>query len=94
VLISLPAPAELSPERHLERREDENGIQNALTLPLARSARGHSPLPLPGDVVRRDRADLWVLRGSGQDEVFRAMEVLKKALTGDARGGDRCLNVV
>ena len=32
MLISLPAPAELSPERHLERREDEKRIQKALTL--------------------------------------------------------------
>jgi RNA polymerase sigma-70 factor, ECF subfamily len=32
--------------------------------------------------------------GAVKTRVFRAMEVLKKALTGDARGGDRCLNVM
>src|SRR2546430_15522462 len=32
VLVTLPAPSEFSPERHLERREDEQRIQKALTL--------------------------------------------------------------
>jgi RNA polymerase sigma factor (sigma-70 family) len=32
--------------------------------------------------------------GAVKTRVFRAMETLKKILTGDASGGDRCLNVV
>ena len=68
VLISLPAPAELSPDRNLERREDEQRIQKALTAADAGSARSDSPLALSGAVVCRDRADLRLLRGSGEDE--------------------------
>jgi RNA polymerase sigma-70 factor (ECF subfamily) len=32
--------------------------------------------------------------GAVKTRVFRAMETLKKTLTGDSRGGDRCLNAV
>src|SRR5260221_2576523 len=32
--------------------------------------------------------------GAVKTRVFRAMEVLKKALTGDGRGGNQCLNEI
>lgn len=94
VLISLPAPAELSPERNLERREDEQRIQKALTLlsPDQREA------ILLSRYQGMSYAEIALISGCSEGavktRVFRAMEVLKKALIGDARGGDQCLNVV
>ena len=94
VLISLPAPAELSPERHLERREDEQRIQKALTL-LSPDQREAILLSRYQGMSYAEIAQIsGCSEGAVKTRVFRAMEVLKKALTGDARGGDRCLNVM
>jgi RNA polymerase sigma factor (sigma-70 family) len=94
VLISLPAPAELSPERHLERREDELRIQKALTL-LSPDQREAILLSRYQGMSYAEIAQIsGCSEGAVKTRVFRAMEVLKKALTGDARGGNRCLNVM
>jgi len=98
VLITLPAPAERSPHRNLERQEDkkmnEKIIQEALML-------------LPPDqreVVLLSRfqgltyAEIAQVAGCSEAAVkakaFRAMDLMKKAFAGDSRGGDQCLNVV
>jgi RNA polymerase sigma-70 factor (ECF subfamily) len=94
VLISLPAPAELSPERNLERREDELRIQKALTL-LSPDQREAILLSRYQGLSYAEIAQIsGCSEGAVKTRVFRAMEVLKKALTGDARGGNQCLNVV
>ena len=98
VLFSLPAPAELSPLRNLERQEDkemtEKMIQEALMLLL----------PDQREVILLSRfqglsyAEIAQIAGCSEGAVksraFRAMEVLKQALAGDAQGGNQCLNVV
>jgi RNA polymerase sigma factor (sigma-70 family) len=94
VLITLPAPAELSPERHLERREDEQRIQKALTL-LSPDQREAILLSRYQGLSYAEIAQIsGCSEGAVKTRVFRAMEVLKKALTGDARGGDRCLTAI
>jgi RNA polymerase sigma factor (sigma-70 family) len=94
VLISLPAPAELSPQRNLERREDEKRIQEALTL-LSPDQREAILLSRYQGLSYAEIAQIsGCSEGAVKTRVFRAMEVLKKALTGDARRGDQCLNVV
>lgn len=94
VLISLPAPAELSPERNLERREDEKRIQKALAL-LSPDQREAILLSRYQGLSYAEIAQIsGCSEGAVKTRVFRAMEVLKKALTGDARGGNQCLNVV
>src|SRR6266568_4632653 len=94
VLISLPAPAELSPERNLERRENERRIQKALTAltPEQREA------ILLSRYQGLSYAEIALISGCSEGavktRVFRAMETLKKALGGEASGGERCLNAI
>jgi RNA polymerase sigma-70 factor (ECF subfamily) len=96
VLITLPAPAELSPHRNLERQEDkkmnEKMIQEALTV--------LSPDQREAILLSRYHgltyAEIAQISGCSENtikvRVFRSMELLKQALV--ARGGDQCLNVV
>ena len=94
VLISLPAPSELSPERNLERREDELRVQRALSA-LTPEQREAILLSRYQGLSYAEIAQIaGCSEGAVKTRVFRAMETLKKALTGDARGGDRCLNAV
>jgi len=94
VLLSLPAPSELGPERHLQRREDEQRIQKALKL--------LPPDQLQAILLSRYQgmsyAEIAQISGCSEGaiktRVFRGMEVLKQALVGDARGGDKCLTVM
>jgi len=97
VLITLPAPAERSPHRNLERQQvkkmNEKIIQEALML-------------LPPDqreVVLLSRfqgltyAEIAQVAGCSESavktRVFRAIDFLRKAFAGDSRGGNQCLNV-
>ena len=94
VLVTLPAPSELSPERHLERREDEKRIQKALGL-LSPDHREAIVLSRYQGLSYAEIAQIaGCSEGAVKTRVFRAMEVLKKALTGDSRGGDRCLTAM
>jgi RNA polymerase sigma-70 factor (ECF subfamily) len=94
VLISLPAPSELSPERNLERREDELRVQRALSA-LTPEQREAILLSRYQGLSYAEIAQIaGCSEGAVKTRVFRAMETLKKALTGDTRGGDRCLNAV
>src|SRR4029077_19879042 len=94
VLISLPAPSELAPDRNLERREDEQRIQRALTAltPEQREAillSRYQGLSY-AEIAQISRCS----EGAVKTRVFRAMETLKRALSGETRGGDRCLNAI
>ena len=94
VLLSLPASAELAPDRNLERREDEQRVQRALGA-LTPEQREAILLSRYQGLSYAEIAQIsGCSEGAVKTRVFRAMETLKKALTGDARGGDRCLNAI
>ncbi len=94
VLLSLPAPAELAPDRNLERRENEQMIQKALTA-LTPEQREAILLSRYQGLSYAEIAQIsGCSEGAVKTRVFRAMETLKKALAGEARGGDRCLNAI
>jgi RNA polymerase sigma-70 factor (ECF subfamily) len=94
VLLTLPAPSELSPDRNLERREDERRIQNALGA-LTPEQREAILLSRYQGLSYAEIAQIsGCSEGAVKTRVFRAMETLKKALAGEARGGDRCLNAI
>ena len=94
VLVTLPAPADLSPERTLERREDEKRIQKALSA-LTPEQREAILLSRYQGLSYAEIAQIsGCSEGAVKTRVFRAMETLKKALATEASGGDRCLNAI
>src|SRR6266516_1376300 len=94
VLVTLPAPAELSPERNLERRENEQRIQKALSA-LTPEQREAILLSRYQGLSYAEIAQIsGCSEGAVKTRVFRAMETLKKALTAEERGGERCLNAI
>jgi RNA polymerase sigma factor (sigma-70 family) len=94
VLVTLPAPAELSPERTLEQRENERRIQKALGA-LTPEQREAILLSRYQGLSYAEIAQIsGCSEGAVKTRVFRAMETLKKALTGEASGGERCLTAI
>jgi RNA polymerase sigma-70 factor (ECF subfamily) len=94
VLYSIPAPSELAPDRNLERRQDEQMIQKALSA-LTPEQREAILLSRYQGLSYAEIAQIsGCSEGAVKTRVFRAMETLKKALAGDIRGGDRCLNAI
>ncbi len=94
VLVTLPAPSEHSPERNLERREDERRIQKALGA-LTPEQREAILLSRYQGLSYAEIAKIsGCSEGAVKTRVFRAMETLKKALAADASGGGRCLNAI
>jgi RNA polymerase sigma factor (sigma-70 family) len=94
VLVTLPAPADQSPDRNLEQRENEVRIQRALKA-LTPEQREAILLSRYQGLSYAEIAQIsGCSEGAVKTRVFRAMETLKKALVGEARGGDRWLNVV
>jgi RNA polymerase sigma-70 factor (ECF subfamily) len=94
VLYAIPAPAELAPDRNLERRQDEQMIQKALSA-LTPEQREAILLSRYQGLSYAEIAQIsGCSEGAVKTRVFRAMETLKKALAGDVRGGDRCLNAI
>ena len=94
VLLTLPASRELSPDRALERRETELRIQKAL-LALTPEQREAILLSRYQGLSYAEIAQIsGCSEGAVKTRVFRAMETLKKVLTGDVRGGERWLNVI
>jgi RNA polymerase sigma-70 factor, ECF subfamily len=96
VLITLPASAELSPHRNLERQEDkkmkEEMIQEALMV-LSPDLREAIVLSRYHGLTYGEIAQIsGVSENAIKTRVFRSLELLKQALV--ARGGDQCLNVV
>jgi RNA polymerase sigma-70 factor (family 1) len=94
VLVTLPTPPELSPERNLERRENERMIQRALASLTAEQREAILLSRYQGLSYAEIALIAGCSEGAVKTRVFRAMETLKKALTGDARGGDRCLTAL
>ena len=94
VLLTLPASRELSPDRVLERRETELRIQKAL-LTLTPEQREAILLSRYQGLSYAEIAQIsGCSEGAVKTRVFRAMETLKKALTGDVHGGERWLTVI
>lgn len=94
VLITLPAPSENAPDRDLERRQDEQRIQRALQSLTAEQREAILLSRYQGLSYAEIAQIAGCSEGAVKTRVFRAMETLKKALTGESRGGDRCLNAV
>ena len=94
VLVTLPTPAEHAPDRKLEQREDAQRLQQALQA-LTPEQREAILLSRYQGLSYAEIAQIsGCSEGAVKTRVFRAMETLKKTLLGDARGGDRWLNVV
>jgi RNA polymerase sigma factor (sigma-70 family) len=94
VLLTLPTPSELAPDRNLERRESEQRVRRALQS-LTPEQREAILLSRYQGLSYAEIAQIaGCSEGAVKTRVFRAMETLKKTLMGEASGGDRCLNVV
>jgi RNA polymerase sigma-70 factor, ECF subfamily len=91
VLVTLPS-SEHSPERNLEAREDQLRVQKALSA-LTPEQREAIVLSRYQGLSYAEIAQIaGCSEGAVKTRVFRAMETLKKTLTGEASGGDRWLN--
>ena len=94
VLVTLPTPPELAPDRHLERRQDEQRVRKALEA-LTPEQREAILLSRYQGLSYAEIAQIaGCSEGAVKTRVFRAMETLKKTLMGEVSGGDRCLNAV
>jgi RNA polymerase sigma-70 factor (ECF subfamily) len=91
VLVMLPASSDTSPDRTLERREDETRVRKALGA-LTPEQREAILLSRYQGLSYAEIAQIsGCSEGAVKTRVFRAMETLKKALMGEGRGGSRCL---
>jgi RNA polymerase sigma factor (sigma-70 family) len=94
VLLMLPTSPENAPDRNLERRENELRIRKALGA-LTPEQREAILLSRYQGLSYAEIAQIsGCSEGAVKTRVFRAMETLKKALSGEERGGDRCLTVM
>jgi len=94
VLYTIPAPSEHAPDRNLERRQDQQRIQKALSA-LTPEQREAILLSRYQGLSYAEIAQIsGCSEGAVKTRVFRAMETLKKALAGESRGGERCLNAI
>jgi RNA polymerase sigma-70 factor (ECF subfamily) len=94
VLVTLPASGENSPERNLEQKENEQRIRKALAA-LTPEQREAILLSRYQGLSYAEIAQIsGCSEGAVKTRVFRAMETLKKALSGESRGGSRCLNAI
>jgi RNA polymerase sigma factor (sigma-70 family) len=94
VLVTLPTSPELSPERNLERRENERMVQRALAALTAEQREAILLSRYQGLSYAEIAQIAGCSEGAVKTRVFRAMETLKKALTSETRGGDRCLTAL
>ena len=93
VLVTLPAPSELSPDRSFEQREDAARVRRALESLTAEQREAILLSRYQGLSYAEIAQIAGCSEGAVKTRVFRAMETLKKTLMGEARGGDECLNV-
>jgi RNA polymerase sigma factor (sigma-70 family) len=94
VLVTLPASSVDSPDRRLEQRENEKRIHKALQV-LTPDQREAILLSRYQGLSYAEIAQIsGCSEGAVKTRVFRAMETLKKALTGEASGGNRCLTAI
>jgi len=93
VLVTLPGPTADLPDRHLEQRQDEQRVRKALEALTAEQREAILLSRYQGLSYAEIAQIAGCSEGAVKTRVFRAMETLKKLLTGES-GGDRCLNVV
>lgn len=93
-LLTLPASSDESPERAMERKQDEARVQKALELLTPEQKEAILLSRYQGLSYAEIAQIAGCSEGAVKTRVFRAMETLKKALTRDAAGGDPCLNVM
>ena len=79
---------------NLERRENEQRVRRALATLTAEQREAILLSRYQGLSYAEIAQIAGCSEGAVKTRVFRAMETLKKTLTGEASGGDRCLNVV
>jgi len=94
VLVTLPAPSEFSPDRSLERRENEILVRRALQTLTAEQRESILLSRYQGLSYAEIAQIAGCSEGAVKTRVFRAMETLKKTLTGEGSGGNQCLNAV
>jgi RNA polymerase sigma-70 factor (ECF subfamily) len=94
VLVTLPTPSELAPDRTLEQRENEKLVRKALEALTAEQREAILLSRYQGLSYAEIAQIAGCSEGAVKTRVFRAMETLKKTLAGEARGGDRWLNAV
>ncbi len=94
VLLTLPASREYSPERRMEHRENEERIQDALSL-LNEEQRGAILLSRYQGLSYVEIAQIYGCSESAiKTRVFRAMEILKKSLQRETPEGPQCLTAM
>jgi len=94
VLVTLPAPSEFSPDRSLEQRENEALVRRALQTLTAEQREAILLSRYQGLSYAEIAQIAGCSEGAVKTRVFRAMETLKRTLTGEASGGNQCLNAV
>ena len=94
VLISLPDTSLESPDRTIEQGEIERRIQNALALLTAEQREAILLSRFQGMSYAEIAQISGCSEGAVKTRVFRAMESLKKVLSSDANGGNRCLTAI
>jgi RNA polymerase sigma-70 factor (ECF subfamily) len=93
VLVTLPS-SDQGPERTLQQRQNEQLVRKALQA-LTPEQREAILLSRYQGLSYAEIAQIaGCSEGAVKTRVFRAMETLKKALTGEASGGDRWANAV
>ncbi|HEY0141906.1 MAG TPA: RNA polymerase sigma factor [Thermoanaerobaculia bacterium] len=92
VLVTLPASADTAPDRALEQRENEIRVRRALGALTAEQREAILLSRYQGLSYAEIAQIAGCSEGAVKTRVFRAMETLKKALTGEAQGDDRWLN--
>lgn len=93
-LLTIAAPSEESPERIIERKEDEKRVQKALAL-LTPEQREAILLSRYQGLSYAEIAQIaGCSEGAVKTRVFRAMETLKKVLGSETAEGNPCLNVM
>jgi RNA polymerase sigma-70 factor (ECF subfamily) len=91
--VTLPS-SDHGPERSLEQRQNEQLVRKALQA-LTPEQREAILLSRYQGLSYAEIAQIaGCSEGAVKTRVFRAMETLKKALTGEASGGDRWANAV
>jgi len=82
VLVTLPAPSELSPDRTLEQRENEQRVRRALATLTAEQREAILLSRYQGLSYAEIAQIAGCSEGAVKTRVFRAMETLKKTLAG------------
>ncbi len=94
VLVTLPAPADQSPDRTLEQRENQIRIRRALDELTAEQREAILLSRYQGLSYAEIAQIAGCSEGAVKTRVFRAMETLKKVLAVDTQRGDQCLNAM